>query len=355
MAKRRYYRIGGLSILGDGRRIAKFWEKKNEKIECKLCAHHCKIGLGKSGICGVRENHEGELNTLIYGQATSVTPDPIEKKPLYHFYPGTSVLSFGTVGCNFKCDQCQNYGISQTKPGSMRLHGLKIEDIPRLAKRYDCKGVAWTYNEPTIWYEFTYDGSVEAKKHDLYTCYVTNGFIEKEPLEEISPYLDAMNIDVKAFSNDFYRKTCSAKLQPVLDTCKRAKELGIFIELTYLIIPNHNDTETEIRSYCKWVTEELGVDTPLHFSRFHPHYKMRDVPATPMSSLNSAYKIAKEEGLSFIYVGNVPHGNYENTYCPKCGEMLIERYGFSPSLHGLKGGNCLKCGRSMNIRDKKMK
>jgi pyruvate formate lyase activating enzyme len=330
-------------------KTAKFWKKEGDKVECQLCAHHCKIASNKSGICGVRENHKGELKTMIYGKASSITPDPIEKKPLYHFHPGTNALSFGTIGCNFKCDQCQNYSISQAKPGVSWLQNVTVEEIPKLAKRYGCEGVAWTYNEPSIWYEFTYDGSVEAKKHGLYTCYVTNGFIEKEPLEEISPYLDAMNIDVKAFNKDFYKKTCSAKLQPVLDTCKRAKDLGIFIELTYLIIPGHNDSQTELRNYCKWVVKELGEDTPVHFSRFHPQYKMKHVPQTPMTTLSMAYKTAKDLGLSFIYLGNIPHGNYENTYCPKCGELVIERFGFSTSQSGIKEGKCPKCGRSINI------
>ncbi|MEE9151799.1 MAG: AmmeMemoRadiSam system radical SAM enzyme [Thermoplasmata archaeon] len=322
---------------------AMFWRKQGNKIECTLCPHRCKISEGKRGICGVRENLKGKLNTMIYALATSVTPDPIEKKPLYHFYPGTYVLSFGTVGCNFKCLHCQNYGISQAKIESMRFQKLKVEDLVKIAKRYKCDGVAWTYNEPTIWYEFTYDGSVIAKKEGLYTCYVTNGFIEKEPLEKISPYLDAMNIDVKSFSDDFYKKICKAKLQPVLDTCVLAKELDIFIELTYLIIPGHNDSEVEIKDYCKWVVDALGESTPIHFSRFHPDHKMLDSIATPMSTLHRACEIAKKEGLRFVYLGNVPHGDYENTYCPDCQELLIERIGFSTRSHYVKDGKCPKC------------
>ena len=325
-------------------REAMFWKKRGEKIECTLCPHRCKISEGKRGICGVRENQDGKLNTLIYGLATSVTPDPIEKKPLFHFFPGTYVLSFGTVGCNFKCQHCQNFGISQAKIEGMRLQKLKMEDVIKTARRYKCDGIAWTYNEPTIWFEFTYDASVIAKKEGLYTCYVTNGFIEKEPLEMISPYLDAMNIDVKAFSDDFYKKICKGKLQPVLNTCKLAKELGILVELTYLIIPGQNDSESEIKEYCNWVVDFLGKDTPVHFSRFHPDYKMVDITATPMSTLNRGYEIAKEAGLRYVYLGNVPHGDYENTYCPNCGELLIERIGFSTRSHYAKDGKCPKCG-----------
>ncbi|MEW6070463.1 MAG: AmmeMemoRadiSam system radical SAM enzyme, partial [Candidatus Thermoplasmatota archaeon] len=209
---------------------ALFWEKKSDnKVQCLLCPHKCSISEGKRGICGVRENKDGKLYSLIYGLASSVCPDPIEKKPLYHFYPATSVLSFGTVGCNFKCRHCQNWSISQATPESYGFGLEKItgEEILRLAKRYDCKGVAWTYNEPAIWYEFTYDCSKLAKQNGLYTVYVTNGYINEEPLRELSKYLDAMNIDTKAFKEDFYKDICSAKLEPVLRTCELAKELGI--------------------------------------------------------------------------------------------------------------------------------
>jgi pyruvate formate lyase activating enzyme len=226
---------------------------------------------------------------------------------------------------------------------------MKVEDITGVAKRLKCEGIAWTYNEPSIWYEFTYDGSVAAKKEGLYTCYVTNGFIEKEPLEKIAPYLDAMNIDIKSFTDDFYKKICKGKLQPVLDTCQLAKELGIFIELTYLIIPTRNDDEEEITNYCNWIADRLGRETPVHFSRFHPDFKMQDTIATPMSTLKRACEIAKEAGLKYVYLGNVPHGEYENTYCPKCKELLIERIGFSTRSHYAKKGKCPKCGTSVPL------
>jgi pyruvate formate lyase activating enzyme len=324
---------------------AMFWEKlEDQKVQCTLCPHLCKISKGKRGICGVRENSDGKLMTLIYGLATSVTPDPIEKKPLFHFYPGTYALSFGTVGCNLTCQHCQNYGISQAKFEGTRFQRLKVDDVVKTARRYKCDGVAWTYNEPTIWFEFTYDASIKAKKEGLYTCYVTNGFIEPAPLKKIAPYLDAMNIDVKSYSPDFYKKICKAKLEPVLNTCVLAKKLGIFVELTYLVIPSQNDSEKELRDYCKWIVDNLGEDTPVHFSKFHPDYKMSDLIATPMSTLNRAHEIAREEGLKFIYLGNVPHGDYENTHCPKCNDLLIERIGFSTKSHYARGGKCQKCG-----------
>lgn len=329
---------------------AMFYKKlENDKVECQLCPHRCTVSEGKRGICGVRENQKGILNTLIYGLTTSITPDPIEKKPLYHFYPGTYALSFGTVGCNLKCQHCQNFSISQGKVDSLRLKKLRVDDVVNSAKRYKCQGIAWTYNEPTIWYEFTYDASKIAKKMGLYTCYVTNGFIESEPLRKISPYLDAMNIDVKSFSNDFYKKTCKARLDPVLETCKLAKDLDIFIELTYLIIPSQNDNEEEIDRFCTWIVDNLGEDTPVHFSRFHPDYKMMDTIATPMSTLGKAYETAQKAGIKYVYLGNIPHGDYENTYCPSCGELLIERIGFSTRKHLVTDGKCPKCGMNVKV------
>lgn len=329
---------------------AMFWKKlEKNRVECMLCPHRCTISHGKRGICGVRENKHGTLNSLIYGLATSVTPDPIEKKPLFHFYPGTYVLSFGTVGCNLRCLHCQNYDISQAQFEDRSLRNLDVKDVVRIAKKYKCEGVAWTYNEPSVWYEFTYDASVAAKKEGLYTCYVTNGFIEKEPLENIGPYLDAMNVDVKSFRDDFYKKTCKAKLQPVLDTCVLARELGIFLELTYLVIPTRNDSEREITDYCKWVVDNLGEETPAHFSRFHPDYKMTDSIATPMSTLTRAYDIAKKAGLKYVYLGNVPHDDHENTYCPECQELLMERVGFSTRRHYVKDGKCPKCGSAIPL------
>ncbi|MEW5760439.1 MAG: AmmeMemoRadiSam system radical SAM enzyme [Candidatus Thermoplasmatota archaeon] len=326
---------------------ASFYKIGDKEIKCLLCPHGCKIGEGKRGICGVRENRKGKLYSLIYGLATSINPDPIEKKPLYHFYPGSYVFSLGTVGCNFKCLHCQNYEISQAEINDVYTRTIAPENLPKMAKETGCAGIAWTYNEPTIWYEYSYEGAKIAKENDLYTVYVTNGFIMPEPLKEISKYLDAMNIDVKAFTEDFYRKISKGKLENVLETCKYAKELGIYIELTYLIIPTLNDNDEELRKFCKWVVDELGKEVPTHFSRFHPDNKLRNLPPTPMQTLEKAYNIAIETGIEYVYIGNVPHGNYENTYCPKCKALLIERYGFTARKIGLKNGNCKKCGNKI--------
>ncbi len=331
-------------------KTAKFWKKiEDKKIQCSLCNHNCKIDNGELGICNVRKNENGELFTLIYGSTSSMAADPIEKKPLYHFHPGTNAFSMGTVGCNFKCEHCQNYGISTAPSDYFHIQDITPEQVVEYAKKYGCEGVAWTYNEPTIWHEFSYDSSKLVKKAGLYTCYVTNGFIREEPLKEISPYLDAMNIDVKAFSEDFYKKICKARLEPVLNTCILAKKLGIHIELTYLIIPSYNDSTEEIKKFCNWIMDVLGDDTPVHFSRFHPDHKMTNVAMTPMDTMTGAYEIARKSGILYVYLGNVPSGEYENTVCPKCGNTCVRRYGFSISIDGLKNGKCSKCGTSLNI------
>ncbi len=329
---------------------ARFWNKlSDKKVQCTLCAHKCKLNKSNQGICGVRKNENGKLYSQIYGSYSSMAVDPIEKKPLYHFHPGTNAFSLGTVGCNFKCLYCQNYSISTADLGYSYLRDMSAEDSVEIAKQYNCQGIAYTYNEPTIWYEFTLDSAKLAKKADLYTCYVTNGYILEEPLKEISPFLDAMNIDIKAFTEDFYKKICKSKLEPVLNTCLLAKKLGIHIELTYLVIPGYNDSLKEIKGFCSWVVEKLGNEVPVHFSRFHPDYKMKNVPATPVDSLLKIYEVAKEVGLLYPYLGNVPHGDYENTFCPSCGNVCIERFGFSIDLSGLNDNKCAKCGQPLNL------
>ena len=329
---------------------AKFWKPlKDSLVQCLLCPHHCTIAPDKHGICGVRKNENGKMFSLIYGSVSSVADDPIEKKPLYHFYPGSLVLSFGSVGCTFRCDHCQNYSISMANPESFNFQEIPPESVVALAKSHGCRGVAWTYNEPTIWHEYTLDTAKLVKKAGLYTVYVTNGYIEEDPLKEIAQYLDAMNIDVKAFHEDFYKKICKARLAPVLQTCEQAKHLGIHLELTYLVIPGFNDAFDEITGFCQWVKEKLGADTPVHFSRFHPEYKMSNTPETPTSTLLGAYAKAKDAGLQYVYLGNIPHGNYDNTVCPSCGSLLVERLGFSAYLRGITKGKCSRCGAAIPL------
>ncbi len=328
---------------------AKFYKPQNENVQCFLCNHKCIIKPDNVGICGVRKNEKEKLYSLIYSSCSSVAIDPIEKKPLFHFYPGSNVLSLGSVGCNFKCENCQNYGISTANNNDYLLEEKKPEEIIEIAKNSNCRGIAWTYNEPTIWHEYTYDCAKLAKQNGLYTVYVTNGYITKKPLEEISNYLDAMNIDVKAFNQDFYKKICKAKLKPVLETCKMAKDLDIHIELTYLVIPGLNDSKSEIENYCNWVANNLGNNTPLHFSRFHPQYKMNKFSPTPINTLEEIYKISKSIGINFVYLGNIPNFEYENTICPNCGNLIIKRQGFSSDNIGLKNNKCDKCGQFISI------
>jgi pyruvate formate lyase activating enzyme len=331
---------------------ARFWKTLSDsKVQCSLCSHRCKIDNKKVGICGVRRNENGRLFSLIYGSCSSIAADPIEKKPLYHFHPGTNALSLGTVGCNFKCIHCQNYGISTAGPDFSYMQEITPEMAIDLTEKYNCQGIAYTYNEPTIWHEFTFDSAKIAKKNDLYTLYVTNGYISEDPLRELSSVLDAMNIDVKAFTNDFYKKVCKASLQPVLDTCVFAKELDIHIELTYLVIPGYNDSLKEVENFCKWVFEKLDKDIPIHFSRFHPDHNLIDVPRTPMETMLKVYDIAKKTGILYCYLGNVPAGDYENTNCPKCGSTCVERNGFFVKNVGLKGNKCSKCGFSLPLID----
>lgn len=329
---------------------AMFWEpRKDGAVQCFLCPHNCKIPGNKVGFCGVRKNEGGKLYSLIYGSCSGVADDPIEKKPLNHFYPGSIVLSLGSIGCNFRCIHCQNYHISTARPGDSAIDEISPERAVDLAKSHGCKGIAWTYNEPTIWYEYTFDSAKLAKKAGLYTVYVTNGYINEEPLRTISPYLDAMNVDVKAFNEGFYKKICKARLEPVLHTCEVAKAVGIHVEVTYLVIPEMNDSFDEIKKFCGWVVESLGVETPVYFSRFHPYYKMKDVSATPLETLLAVYDIAKDAGILYTYLGNVPHAEYENTICPSCKNVLVERHGFTAAITGLENGRCRQCGASIPI------
>jgi len=330
-------------------REARFWEPKNGRVQCHLCPHECVIAEGKRGICGVRENRNGRLMSLIYAACSSVTPDPIEKKPLYHFHPGSSALSLGTVGCNLRCRHCQNVSISQANPDQYRMIELTPEQSVETARRHGCQGIAYTYNEPSIWWEYTHDSAKLAKEAGLYTAYVTNGFTSIEAIREIAPYLDAANVDVKSMNDDFYRDICQARLQPVLDACKTYREEDVHLELTYLVIPGHNDGEDDIEAFSSWTRDELGADVPVHFSAFYPAYKMTDVPCTSKQQLLEAYDIAAGAGLRYVYLGNVPHGDYENTYCPECGELLIERHGFTAQIHGLDDTRCEACGEEIPV------
>ncbi len=321
----------------------------DRKARCHVCSHRCTIKEGKIGICGTRKNIGGKIYTLIYNTVSSEAVDPIEKKPLYHFLPGTLSYSLGTIGCNFRCMHCQNWNISQVALEEAYTREITPQEAVDRALEAGCRSISWTYNEPAIWHEYTYDSAVLAKKVGLKTIYVTNGYITPEALRRIAPYLDAFRVDIKSFSDDFYKKICGARLAPVLESTRLAKELGMHVETITLIIPTKNDSKEEITQIAGWVRDNLGVDTPMHFTAFHPMYKMSDINATPAGTLEMAHDIAKEEGMRFVYTGNVPGHRYENTYCPKCNALLIDRMGFRVDAIMIKDGKCPECGEKIQI------
>lgn len=328
---------------------AMFYEKEEgNKVKCTLCPHGCVILPEKRGICGVRENQEGRLFSLVYGKAISLAIDPIEKKPLYHFYPGSSILSFATIGCNMKCLNCQNYSISQIAPGeSIEGRAILPGEIVKLAKERNCKSIACTYTEPTIFYEYAYETARLASKEGIKNVFVTNGYINPEPLKAIKSWLDAANVDLKSFREETYLKTCKAKLEPVLKTIELMKELGIWVEVTTLIIPGVNDSEEELEEIANFISS-LGKDIPWHLSRFYPAYRLTDRPQTPLKTLHQARDIGKKVGLRYVYTGNVPGDEGENTYCWSCGKLIIERYGFSLLSYRIKDSSCEFCGAKID-------
>ncbi|MGA2121354.1 MAG: AmmeMemoRadiSam system radical SAM enzyme [Methanoregula sp.] len=322
---------------------------ENNTATCSLCNHRCVIKEGKHGICGVRINEKGTLYAGTYGKISAEAVDPIEKKPLFHYLPGTMSYSLGSVGCNFHCQHCQNWHISRAELDSEHLRSLSPEEGVSRAIGSGCRSISWTYNEPTIWHEYTLDMGTLARARGLGTCYVTNGYITEEALRELSPMLGAFRVDLKAFTDDFYKKICGARLQPVLDSSVLARELRLHVETVTLVIPGLNDSMEEQEQLIRWVIEHLGPDTPMHFSAFHPDYKMTDLGGTPVAMLEKIYTRARELGLRFPYLGNVYHHRYENTYCPACGATLIERQGFSSRFRDLDGTQCGKCGEKIGI------
>lgn len=316
----------------------------DQKVRCNLCAHRCLIKPGRQGICYVRENRDGTLYTRVYGQVTSHNVDPIEKKPLFHFYPGTKSFSIATPGCNFRCRFCQNWEISQMVREYHLVVGDRAtpEELVAVAQRTGSRSIAYTYTEPTIFFEYAYDTARKAQAAGIANVFVTNGYETTEAVETIAPYLDAANTDLKSFSDRFYRKVCGATLQPVLDTLRRMKQAGIWIEVTTLIVPGYNDEETELRDIVRFIAEELGPETPWHVSAFRPSYKLTDAPSTPVDMLMRAREIGVAGGLHFVYTGNVP-GRGEDTYCPGCRRAVIRRFGYTILENGLRQGRCPHC------------
>ncbi len=320
-------------------------EAQNEVL-CELCAHNCRIKDGHRGICGVRENRKGVLYSLVYGWLVAEHVDPIEKKPLFHVLPGSLSYSISTVGCNFRCRHCQNFSISQpgafasdAVPGTLR----SPEDVVASALSNGCQSISYTYVEPTIFFEFAYDCCVLARAQGLKNIFVSNGYMAEKPTRKLAPVLDAINIDIKAFSDDFYRKICGARLQPVLDTVRLMHELGVWVEITTLVIPGLNDSEAELTEIAEFIAS-VDPSMPWHVTGFYPTYKLTDRPATSASSLQKAREIGLAAGLRYVYEGNVPGAGGENTVCPSCQAPLVSRLGFSIQENRIVDGGCPQCG-----------
>lgn len=332
--------------------VAKFYsEIAKDVLRCELCPHFCNIAVNKYGNCKVRKNENGKLISENYGKLCSIHLDPIEKKPLYHFYPSSKILSIGSVGCNFHCNFCQNSDISQTGVHNFfSLQNISIEQIiAQAATTPENIGIAYTYNEPVVWYEFMKDLAIAAKNNNLKNVMVSNGYINAKPLEEILPYMDAFNIDLKAFNNDFYKRIVGAQLEPVKQTLKQIKKSGNHLEITNLIIPTLNDNISEFETMVKWINDELGINTILHLSRYFPRYKST-IPATPESTMLRLYELAKKN-LNFVYIGNMQSEHGQNTICPKCGKTLVYRHYYNTSIEGLnEKGLCKYCSYNNNFK-----
>ncbi len=319
----------------------------DRKVQCFLCHHNCLIKNGRSGVCGVRRNDGGVLNTLVYGRLIARNVDPIEKKPLFHFSPGSRSYSIATVGCNFRCRFCQNADIAQMpndRGGTIMGTICTPEEVVDDALGQSCKSIAYTYTEPTIFFEFALDTAKIAHEKGLKNIFVTNGYMSKEALETVVPYLDGANVDLKAFNDDYYKTYCGARLEPVMGTLRRMKALNIFVEVTTLIIPGLNDDPEELRHLAEFIASDLGPETPWHISRFHPTYRLTDRPPTPVQTLVTAREIGLKAGLRYVYTGNVPGQAGEKTRCYHCGKIVIDRWGYTLGEYMIDEGCCRHCG-----------
>ncbi len=332
--------------------LEKQWTRKalhwapldNERIECALCPRYCKIADKERGYCGVRENQKGIYNTLVYGRICSAHIDPIEKKPLFHYKPGSKVFSIAAAGCNMECNFCQNWQISQFRPEQIESYNLQPADLIEAVIKEKCDIIAYTYTEPVVYYEYMYDCAKLGKIKGIASVMISNGYINEKPLRELCEQLSAVKIDFKAFTDRFYKEVCSGELQPILNTLKILKSIGIWFELVVLVIPTLNDSPEEFSNMCKWILDNLGPDVPMHFSRFHPMYKIKDLPSTPIKTLEKAKEIAAKTGLHYVYIGNVSPHEAENTYCPICKSILIKRIGYTILSNKLSGKNkCPDC------------
>ncbi len=336
-------------------REAELYEKQPEsKVRCHTCQWRCRINPGKFGACGMYENTAGILYNLNYPYVSSVAVDPVEKKPLCHFYPGTLCFSLGTLGCNFQCKHCQNWEISTPDSHSIAqmCRELKPEDAVKMAKKSQCRGIAWTYNEPTVWFEYTLECAKLAKAAGLYTVYVTNGYATPETLDTIGPYLDCWRVDIKGFSDKLYKELAGVPhWREILEVTKRAKDKwNMHVEVVTNIVPTMNDDDEQLAALAAWVKNELGELTPWHVTRFYPQHNLTHLPPTPVETIEKAVEIGKKAGLKFIYAGNIPGHASESTYCYNCHNLIVKRSGYDTQVIGLKDGHCKFCGVDLNFR-----
>ncbi len=358
--RRRFLKISGVSCAAiasgafleparpSGAVEARYYEKQNnKKIKCVLCPRECVIDNLERGYCGVRENNDGTYYTLIYGRPCTIHIDPIEKKPLFHFYPGSEAYSTATVGCNINCKFCQNWEISQSRPEQMRNYDLSPADFVSSCRRQNIGIIAYTYSEPVIFTEYMFDICTESRKYGIKNVMISNGFIQEKPMNDLIHVMDAVKIDLKSFRDDYYRRTCEGELKPVLNTLMLLSKSDVWFEIVYLVVPTLNDSESELADLSSWCVNTLGPDVPMHFSRFYPQYRLKNLPPTPISTLETARRIYSEAGGNFVYIGNVPGHTAENTNCPACGNVLIKRRLYDINIEGMTDGKCAECQKTI--------
>ncbi len=329
-------------------RDAMWFEKLADKaVRCTLCPRECLVADVERGYCGARENRGGEYKTLVYGNLCSMNADPIEKKPLYHYLPGTAALSVATAGCNMECKFCQNWEISQFRPEQVNSVLVSPTDLVRMARERGIATIAYTYSEPVIFYEYAHDTAEAGRGQGVGSVIISNGYINEPALRRLCKHLTGVKIDLKAFTETFYRDYCAGELKPVLHTLEVLADLGMHTEVVVLIIPTLNDSASEIREMAKWLVKHVGPDVPTHFSRFHPTYRIQNLPQTPVATMERARKVAQDAGLNYVYLGNIPFHEGGHTYCPSCGKVAIKRVGYRIDASGLKGGACASCGTKL--------
>ncbi|MBM3477417.1 MAG: AmmeMemoRadiSam system radical SAM enzyme [Armatimonadetes bacterium] len=328
---------------------ARYYDKlAGLKVRCQLCPKQCVVGDRERGFCGVRENRGGKYYTLVYGQCAALNLDPIEKKPLFHFLPGSGAFSIAAAGCNFDCKDCQNWEISQARPEQITSATRMLpNDVAAGAKRYGAESIAYTYSEPVVFYEYMLDSAQAGHRVGVRSVMISNGYIRPDPMKALLPHLDAVKIDLKSISEKFYKDYCVGELAPVLETIKLVKRSGKWLELVYLVVPTLNDSDATVREMCQWVRANVGAEVPLHFSRFYPNYQLKKLPPTPYETMERCWKLAREAGMSFVYVGNVPDTPHVNTICPGCGKAVIKRSGYAILERNLRNGTCRFCARKI--------